>query len=74
MFNTGTVHWVISQYFAEITTIEALAHVAAGDDAEDVQWFTPAEILQVEKEQEYGQVAHVVQRGLELSAAGVLPL
>eukprot|EP00041_Stephanoeca_diplocostata_P014872 m.281298 g.281298 ORF g.281298 m.281298 type:complete len:93 (+) comp19836_c0_seq6:234-512(+) len=67
-------HWVISQYFAKITSVKALEHVVAGDDAADVRWFTQAEIRRVEQEQKYGQVAHVVQRALALSAAGMLPL
>lgn len=57
---------------ARVTDAAAAQRITAGDDAVAVGWYTMDEVVQVEKEQDYGTVAEVFGLALGLHQAGLV--
>ena len=66
------VHYAIAQCMARVTDAAAAQRVTAGDDAAAVGWYTLDEVVQVEKDQDYGTVASVFGLALALNKAGLV--
>ena len=65
-------HYAIAQCMARVTDAAAAQRVTAGDDAAAVGWYTLDEVVQVEKDQDYGTVASVFGLALALNKAGLV--
>jgi 8-oxo-dGTP diphosphatase len=66
-------HYAIAQCFGIVRSPAVVQNAVAGDDADELGWFTVEEIAALEQEQGAGGSASVAARAIKLNELGLLP-